>query len=202
MALQSLRRDLHRHPELSGEEEQTAKRVCESVAPTKPDKIITGLGGHGVAVVYDSGVPGPTIMFRSELDALPIQEAGLVEHRSLTAGKAHLCGHDGHSTILVGFAQVLAKRRPQIGRVVLMFQPSEDNGRGAAAVIAGSMRTCGAVMRHGPFLCARDCRSTCRDTIAGRSSVGSRRGSACGFAAKDARRSGSIASVAFWRSAC
>lgn len=134
--LTAFRRELHRNPELSGEERETARRVAEMLAPARPDKVLTGVGGHGVAAVYDSGAPGPTILFRSELDALPIQELGRIEHRSAVPGKAHLCGHDGHSTILLGLARILARKRPSSGRVVLMFQPAEENGAGAAAVVA------------------------------------------------------------------
>lgn len=134
--LTAFRHELHRHPELSGEERETARRVCEMLAPTRPDSILTGLGGHGVAAVYDSGAPGPTILFRSELDALPIQELGKIEHRSTVPGKAHLCGHDGHSTILLGLGRILSRTWPTSGRVILMFQPAEEDGAGAAAVIA------------------------------------------------------------------
>jgi amidohydrolase len=134
--LTAFRRELHRSPELSGEERETARRVAEMLVPTQPDRIVTGMGGHGVAAIYDSGAPGPTILFRSELDALPIQELGAIEHRSTVPGKAHLCGHDGHSTILLGFGRILSRARPTSGRVVLMFQPAEENGAGAAAVVA------------------------------------------------------------------
>lgn len=134
--LTAFRHELHRIPELSGEERETARRVCEMLEPTRPDTVLTGMGGHGVAAIYDSGAPGPTILFRSELDALPIQELGEIEHRSTVPGKAHLCGHDGHSTILLGLARILSRARPTSGRVILMFQPAEENGAGAAAVVA------------------------------------------------------------------
>lgn len=127
---------LHRHPELSGEERETAQRVANFIEPTRPDTLITGLGGHGVAAVYDSGVPGPALMFRSELDALPIFETSGIAHRSEVPGKGHLCGHDGHSTILLGLARLIDRQRPKRGRVVLLFQPAEETGAGAAAVIA------------------------------------------------------------------
>ncbi|MEW5424378.1 amidohydrolase [Amorphus sp. 3PC139-8] len=132
----AFRHELHRHPELSGEEAETAQRVCAMLNALSPDRVVTGLGGHGVAAVFDSGLPGPSILFRSELDALPIQELGAIEHRSTVPGKAHLCGHDGHSTILLGLGRVLARKRPERGRVILMFQPAEEDGTGAAAVIS------------------------------------------------------------------
>ncbi|WP_312796917.1 amidohydrolase [Tianweitania sp.] len=134
--LTAFRHELHRTPEISGEECETAKRVCDMLVSTSPDKVLTDMGGHGVAAIYDSGKPGPTVLFRSELDALPIQELGQIDHRSTVPGKAHLCGHDGHSTILLGFGRILSRARPTSGRVILMFQPAEEDGAGAAAVIA------------------------------------------------------------------
>ncbi len=134
--LVTLRRDLHRHPEISGEEEQTARRVVDFLADTRPDAVLTGLGGHGVAVVYDSGTPGRTVLFRSELDALPIQEISEAPHRSAVAGKSHMCGHEGHTTILAALGRQFGRRRPASGRVVLMFQPAEETGAGAAGVTA------------------------------------------------------------------
>ncbi|MEM9524405.1 MAG: M20/M25/M40 family metallo-hydrolase, partial [Pseudomonadota bacterium] len=79
---------------------------------------------------------GPTVMIRCELDALPIHERSDRAHRSRVPGKAHLCGHDGHMSMVVGLALILRDRRPSRGRVVLMFQPAEETGVGAAAVIS------------------------------------------------------------------
>ncbi|MHA7827895.1 MAG: amidohydrolase [Roseovarius sp.] len=134
--LTAFRRDLHRHPELSGEESETARRVLAALAPLAPDKVLSGLGGHGIAAVFAGAAPGPTVLFRAEIDALPIQELSDAPHCSGSPGKGHLCGHDGHSAILVGLARLLSRRRPARGRVVLMFQPAEETGAGAAAVIA------------------------------------------------------------------
>lgn len=134
--LTAWRRQLHQMPELSGEEERTAAEVVRFVADTEPDQVLTGLGGHGVAVVYDSGRPGPTLLFRSEIDALPIEEISDLPHRSRVPGKSHMCGHEGHTTILAAMARQLGRRRPAKGRVVLMFQPAEETGAGAAAVVA------------------------------------------------------------------
>lgn len=135
-ALTAFRHELHRYPEISGEERETAARVRDMLEGCAPDRILTDLGGHGLAAVYDSGIAGPTILFRSELDALPIHELGEAAHRSTVPGKGHMCGHDGHSTILLGLARILAHHRPAKGRVVLLFQPAEETGMGAAAVIA------------------------------------------------------------------
>lgn len=134
--LTDIRHRLHRHPELSGQEEWTAAQVVALLAPLAPDKVLTGLGGHGVAAVWAGADPGPTVMIRSELDALPIDETSQADHRSTIPGKGHLCGHDGHTTILLGLARLIARKRPQRGRIVLMFQPAEEDGSGAAAVLA------------------------------------------------------------------
>ncbi|MGC4025377.1 MAG: amidohydrolase [Mesorhizobium sp.] len=127
---------LHRLPEISGEEQETARRIVRFLQATKPDRIITELGGHGVAAIFESGKPGPTVMFRCELDALPIQEISEAKYRSEIPGKGHLCGHDGHMTILTALARALHRAPPMHGRAVLLFQPAEENGAGAAAVIA------------------------------------------------------------------
>jgi amidohydrolase len=134
--LAAWRKALHRAPELSGEERETAREVQDFLSTTRPDRIVPNLGGHGVAFVYEGAAPGPTVLFRAELDALPIEEVSTFPHRSARPGRAHLCGHDGHMAILAGVARGLAVRRPNRGRAVLMFQPAEEDGSGAAAVIA------------------------------------------------------------------
>ncbi|TPI19767.1 amidohydrolase [Mesorhizobium sp. B4-1-1] len=130
------RRKLHRQPEISNEEQKTASEVVAFLADTGPDKVLTGLGGHGVAAVYDSGQAGPTVLFRSELDALPIEELSGVAHSSQVPGKSHMCGHDGHTAILAALGRQFGRERPARGRVVLMFQPAEETGNGAAGVVA------------------------------------------------------------------
>ncbi|MEO3389165.1 amidohydrolase [Mesorhizobium sp. CAU 1741] len=134
--LVAFRRELHRFPEISNEEEQTARRVVEFAADTGPSEVLTNLGGYGVALVYDSGIPGPTVLFRSELDALPIEELSEIPHRSTVHGKSHMCGHDGHTAILAALARQFGRQKPATGRVVLMFQPAEETGNGAAGVVA------------------------------------------------------------------
>lgn len=133
--LTAWRHELHRHPELSGEEAETAARVAAMLRGTEPDRIMTGLGGHGVAAVYESGRPGPRVLLRSELDALPIPDQADVPYRSTVPGKGHLCGHDGHSAILAAMALILGRRRPERGAVILMFQPAEEDGSGAEKVV-------------------------------------------------------------------
>ncbi|CDZ33358.1 amidohydrolase [Neorhizobium galegae] len=134
--LTAWRRKLHSMPEVSGEEIATAAEVQGFLADTAPDRVVTGLGGTGVAVVYDSGLPGPTILFRAELDALPIEEIGLPDHRSKIPGKGHMCGHDGHMAMLAALGRQFGRERPKRGRAILLFQPAEETGAGAAAVVA------------------------------------------------------------------
>jgi len=134
--LTAFRRHLHQHPEVSGEEAWTAAQVVAALTPLHPAELITGLGGHGVAAVWNGQEPGPTVMFRCELDALPITEISDAGHRSRIPGKGHLCGHDGHMAILLGLARLVARHPPLRGRIVLMFQPAEEDGSGAAAVLA------------------------------------------------------------------
>lgn len=129
------RRDLHRFPEVSGDESGTAARVAAALTPTRPDQIVTGLGGHGIAAIWNGASKGQTVLFRAELDALPIDEVGTPEWRSQTPGKGHMCGHDGHMTILMALARLIHRNPPASGRVILLFQPAEENGSGAAAVL-------------------------------------------------------------------
>jgi amidohydrolase len=130
-----LRRELHRHPELSGSEAETAARICRFFEPLQPDDVIKGLGGHGAAFVFSGAEPGPTVLLRCELDGLPIRELNRVAHRSTVDGRSHACGHDGHMAILASVGQTLSAVRPPKGRVVLLYQPAEENGGGAEAVI-------------------------------------------------------------------
>lgn len=131
----NLRHTLHQHPELSGRERMTALRIKDFLQAQDPDQLVEGLGGHGIAAVYDSGNEGPTVLLRAELDALPIDEVNNIPYRSRHQGVSHACGHDGHMAILSGVAMILRTHRPRVGRVVLLFQPEEENGQGAAKVL-------------------------------------------------------------------
>lgn len=135
--LTEFRRALHRHPEVSGEEVETAKTIVHALKALSPTRILTGLGGHGVAAVFDSGTAGPTVLFRAELDALPIEERNSdIAWLSEVAGKSHVCGHDGHMTMLLALGRMIARKPVATGRVVLMFQPAEEDGSGAKAVVS------------------------------------------------------------------
>ena len=134
--LTEFRRLLHRFPEVSREEGATAQRIVDALAPLRPTRVLSGLGGHGVAAVFDSGLAGPTVLFRAELDALPIHEISDAPWRSTVAGKGHVCGHDGHMVMLLALGRLISRKPVAQGRVVLMFQPAEEDGSGARAVVA------------------------------------------------------------------
>ena len=134
--LTEFRRTLHTKPEVSGEETETAAAIVAQLEKLSPARILTKLGGHGVAAVLDSGVDGPTVLFRAELDALPIEELSENPWKSQVQGKGHLCGHDGHMTMLLALGRLLKRKPIAKGRVVLMFQPAEEDGSGARAVVA------------------------------------------------------------------
>jgi len=131
----SLRKELHQHPEISGEEFETKKRIIAFFDKLHPDQTVH-LGKTGVAFVFNGKTPGKTVMLRSELDALPIQEINTFDYVSKTAGKAHLCGHDGHMSILAAAGKYYSINRPEKGRIVLLYQPAEENGEGAKEVLA------------------------------------------------------------------
>lgn len=129
------RQQLHQFPELSGEEVETAKRVAAFITPYKPDQLITKLSGAAVAAVYNGEQDGPTILFRCELDALPIFETSSVAYKSAYDSKAHSCGHDGHMATVASLAMSLNEQRPKTGRVILIFQPAEETGKGAKPLV-------------------------------------------------------------------
>lgn len=128
------RRDFHRHPELAFEETRTAGLVAQrlrdfGLAP------VEGIGKTGVVAIIEGGAPGPSIALRADMDALPMQDESGQEWHSSRDGVAHACGHDGHTAALLGVARHLAENPPARGRVVLIFQPAEENGLGARAMI-------------------------------------------------------------------
>jgi len=133
--LTTIRHTLHRLGELSGNESRTAGFLADELAACKPDELITGLGGHGLAVVFNGLEPGPTVLFRGDIDALPLPEHPGVPFPCDNPGVSHKCGHDGHMTMLLGLARELAISRPRSGRAVLLFQPAEETGAGAQLVL-------------------------------------------------------------------
>jgi amidohydrolase len=127
----ALRRDIHRHPEAAGEERHTAAVVARRLRAAGLD-VTTGVGGHGVVGVLTGARPGRTVAYRADMDAVTPDE-------QIAGGTAtaHVCGHDIHTTVGVGVAEVLARLRDRLsGRVVFVFQPGEENLTGAAAMLA------------------------------------------------------------------
>lgn len=133
--LTDLRRKLHQHPELSGQEKKTAAAIIAFAENFHPDGIHYPLGGEGVAIVFNGASTGPAVLIRCELDALPIAEINDFPHRSVSTQVSHKCGHDGHMAIVSGLMPLLARKRPQKGKVVLLFQPAEETGEGALKVL-------------------------------------------------------------------
>lgn len=131
-----LRKELHKYPEVSGNESKTAQRILDFLSKYKPNQVITNLGGEGVLAIYKGKEKGKSVLFRCELDALPIQEINTFEHKSSTNGVSHKCGHDGHMAILCGLAKTLFENPIEKGTIMLLFQPAEENGSGAQAIMS------------------------------------------------------------------
>src|SRR5690242_7133952 len=132
----ALRRDLHAHPELAFEEVRTSGIVAERLKQLGLSPR-TGVGRTGVLATVKGANAGRTVLLRADMDALPIQEENEVPYRSQNAGKMHACGHDCHTSILLGVARQLAADAADLrGAVRLCFQPAEEIGGGAEAMIA------------------------------------------------------------------
>ena len=134
--LTAIRQDIHAHPELGFEETRTQKIVAEQLRAYGVDEVHEGLGGTGVvALIRGQGGGNRRIGLRADMDALPITETSGVPFASQTPGKMHACGHDGHTTMLLGAARYLAATREFDGTAVLIFQPAEEGLGGARRMI-------------------------------------------------------------------
>ncbi len=133
-----LRHSLHRAAELSGNEVHTGEIIEEFLQGCRPDSLIAGLGGNGILCEYRGTVPGPCILLRCDMDGVPVEETPGLPYRSENPGVSHKCGHDGHMSIMAGVARTLSKDPPERGSVLLLFQPAEETGSGAAAVLSDS----------------------------------------------------------------
>ena len=129
------RRHLHRHPELRLECHETAKFVVDRLKSFGISDIHTGIATSGVVALIEGQGDGPTIGLRADMDALPIYERSGKEWASETEGVMHACGHDGHTTMLLGAAKYLAETRKFSGRVALIFQPDEEHGGGGKIMV-------------------------------------------------------------------
>lgn len=188
--LVATRRHLHANPELSFEEVETARFVAEKLESWGYE-VFRNVGGHGVVARLKVGSSPRSIAIRADMDALPIQEETYLPYASRAAGKMHACGHDGHTTVLLGAAEYLARTRRFDGTVNLIFQPAEEAGTasGAEAMIADGLFErfpCDAIfglhnhpgapegtwlLRSGPLMAAAD---TVKITIKGKGGHASR----------------------------
>ncbi len=130
-----LRRQLHKHPEIAGKEKNTSKRIKDFINNYKPDDIIENIGGYGLAFIFNGKAKGPAVLIRSELDALPIDEINDFAYKSDFKNVAHKCGHDGHMTIVAGIASLISNNKPNKGKIILLYQPSEETGEGAERIL-------------------------------------------------------------------
>jgi hippurate hydrolase len=128
--LETIRRDIHAHPELCYEEQRTADVVASRLADWGIP-VVRGLGVTGVVGIIKNGTSNRAIGLRADMDALPMQELNTFDHASRHAGKMHACGHDGHTAMLLGAAHYLSQNRNFDGTVYLIFQPAEEGGAGA-----------------------------------------------------------------------
>jgi hippurate hydrolase len=136
----AFRRDIHAHPELKFEEERTATRVADALREMGADEVLTGIGGTGVVGLIRGqrqSQPGAIscVGFRADMDALPMTEQNGFPHASIFPGKMHACGHDGHTAMLLAGASVACKSRQFSGTAAFIFQPAEEGGGGAKAMI-------------------------------------------------------------------
>jgi amidohydrolase len=132
--LKEIRQHLHRFPELSGQEYET-QRYLKTHLEDLDHAYFKEVGVTGLLIGFYSKQPGATILLRADIDALPITEINNFAHRSLKEKESHKCGHDGHTAIMVGVARHFSKNQPKQGKVFLLFQPAEETGAGAKAVM-------------------------------------------------------------------
>lgn len=129
-----IRKEIHANPELSGQEKNTQQLILDFLEQHSSASSIK-LAETGVLACFDSKNEGKTILIRGDIDALPIEEVNPFPHKSKNKKVSHKCGHDGHTTILLGLAMMLTKSPIKNGKVFLLFQPAEETGAGAAAVL-------------------------------------------------------------------
>jgi amidohydrolase len=134
--MQGWRRHLHAHPELGFGCHETAGFVAARLREFGVDELHEGIATSGIVAIIEGRGAGPVIGLRADMDALPITEATGAEHASTNPGKMHACGHDGHTTMLLGAAKYLAETRNFAGKVALIFQPAEESGGGAGVMCA------------------------------------------------------------------
>jgi amidohydrolase len=137
--LTAIRQDIHAHPEIGFQETRTAALVAEKLRTWGVDEVVTGLGKTGVVGVIRGRGPGASVGLRADMDALPMDEQTNLPFSSRNPGVFHGCGHDGHTTMLLGAARYLAETRDFAGTVHVIFQPAEEGLGGAPAMIADGL---------------------------------------------------------------
>jgi amidohydrolase len=136
---QTMRRDFHAHPEIGFNEVRTAGIVLKELTALGLE-VHAGVGGTGVVALLEGKKPGPVVLVRADMDALPIQEESTSSYVSLNPGLMHACGHDGHTAILLTVAKILNSHRSQLsGTIKFMFQPAEEGMGGAEKMIASGV---------------------------------------------------------------
>ena len=133
-SLSDIRHCLHENPELSGNEFRTAEFINQYLSNLSC-KVVTKIDGNSLAAIWESNENGLNLLFRADFDALPIEEISNLKYRSKQPGIAHLCGHDGHTAILLGLARYIEDNPPRNGKLILLFQAEEETGAGAKKVI-------------------------------------------------------------------
>jgi amidohydrolase len=137
--LVAFRRDLHRHPEVSGAEQRTAQVIADAMRSLGLE-VRTGVGGHGVVATLRGARPGPLVAYRADMDAVPSTAPDPVDFPSLNAGVRHICGHDIHTTVALALATALHQVRDSLsGSVMFVFQPAEERATGAKAMLAAGL---------------------------------------------------------------
>lgn len=135
MNLTEIRKQLHKHPEVSGEEQNTSDFIVSQLQKTGLDAIHRGFSEHSIIGEMNFDEEGKTLLLRCELDALPIEESNNLPYRSKNDGVSHKCGHDGHMTIMLGIIEKLKAKPLPKGRVLFLFQSSEEDGMGAESIM-------------------------------------------------------------------
>jgi metal-dependent amidase/aminoacylase/carboxypeptidase family protein len=134
-SLVNLRRDLHMYPEVSGNERRTSNKIIKYLKALGLE-VKTNIGGYGVVGILKGSKPGKKIAWRADMDAMPSKAPDLVDYKSKNEGVRHICGHDVHTTVALGIANVLTHQKENLeGTVYFVFQPSEENIKGALAMM-------------------------------------------------------------------
>jgi amidohydrolase len=135
--LKTFRKNLHKHPELANNENNTAKKIKDYLQEIHPDILYDSFYNNSILAIYETKNPGPHVMFRAELDGLPITEKNTVSYKSRNKTISHACGHDGHMSILLGLAEKISQSKKNLnGKISFLFQPAEEIADGANHIIS------------------------------------------------------------------